>query len=53
MKKGRNIPVIALTAGTLAEEKQKSIESGMNDYIPKPIVVATIQAIVEKYIKRT
>lgn len=31
------IPIIALTAGTIVGEKEKCIEYGMNDYIPKPI----------------
>ena len=31
------IPIIALTAGTIVGEKDKCIENGMNDYIPKPI----------------
>lgn len=35
--KAENIPIIALTAGTVIGEKEKCIEYGMNDYIPKPI----------------
>lgn len=31
------VPIIALTAGTIKGEKEKCIESGMNDYISKPI----------------
>ncbi len=35
--KAAKIPIIALTAGTIVGEKEKCIENGMNDYIPKPI----------------
>lgn len=35
--KAEKIPIIALTAGTIVGEKEKCIEHGMNDYIPKPI----------------
>jgi len=32
----KKIPIIALTAAALAEDKQKVFESGMNDFISKP-----------------
>ncbi|EPR70552.1 PAS domain-containing hybrid sensor histidine kinase/response regulator [Cyclobacterium qasimii] len=35
---GRDIPIIALTAGTVKGEKERCLESGMNDYISKPLV---------------
>ncbi len=47
---GKDVPIVALTAGTLNDEKIKSIESGMNDYISKPIVIETLELILEKYI---
>jgi len=34
----RKVPIIALTAGTLKEEKQKCFEAGMNAYLQKPIM---------------
>jgi CheY-like chemotaxis protein/HPt (histidine-containing phosphotransfer) domain-containing protein len=35
-KNGINTPVIALTANAIRGEKEKCIETGMNDYITKP-----------------
>lgn len=35
--KTEKIPIIALTAGTIVGEKEKCLQYGMNDYIPKPI----------------
>lgn len=39
---GKNVPIIALTAGTLSDEESRCLESGMNDYISKPVVLTTI-----------
>lgn len=35
----KHIPIIALSANAFAEDKQKSIEAGMDDHIEKPIDV--------------
>ena len=35
----RHIPIIALSANAFAEDKQKSLEAGMDDHIEKPIDV--------------
>lgn len=43
--------IIALTAGTVMGEKEKCIEAGMNDYVPKPIVKKTLEDILEKWLK--
>lgn len=46
-----NIPIIALTAGTVVGEKEKCIESGMNDYIPKPIDKELLGKIIKDLMK--
>jgi PAS domain S-box-containing protein len=45
-----NIPIIALTAGTIVGEKEKCIEYGMNDYIPKPIEKEHLIKIISQWI---
>lgn len=32
-----SIPIIAMTANVMAGDRDKCIESGMNDYVPKPV----------------
>ena len=36
------IPIIAFTAGTILGEKEKCLNNGMNDYIPKPVTQNSI-----------
>ncbi|MCK8143002.1 response regulator [Flavobacterium sp. I-SCBP12n] len=45
-----NVPIIAITAGTEREEKDKCIEAGMNDYIPKPIIKGIIEETIQKWV---
>lgn len=49
LKSGKNIPIIAITAGTEKEEKDKCIEAGMNDYISKPIIKGIIGETLSKW----
>ena len=36
-REDKNIPIIALTAAAMVEDKQKVLEAGMNDHLGKPI----------------
>jgi CheY-like chemotaxis protein len=51
LKSGQNIPIIAITAGTEKEEKEKCLTAGMNDYIPKPIMKGIIEETFIKWLK--
>ncbi|WP_445452298.1 PAS domain S-box protein [Flavobacterium sp. 25HG05S-40] len=50
--KADKIPIIALTAGTIVGEKEKCIEYGMNDYIPKPIDKEHLIKIISQWITK-
>lgn len=47
-KQAAHIPVIALTAATLADERIKCIECGMTDYLSKPLKIATLKEMLRK-----
>ncbi|MFT7164516.1 MAG: signal transduction histidine kinase/ActR/RegA family two-component response regulator [Flavobacterium sp.] len=51
-KGAENIPIIAMTAGILMDEKEKCFESGMDDYLPKPIIIADLMRILHKWNKK-
>ncbi|WP_269684384.1 response regulator [Flavobacterium lacustre] len=44
--------IIALTAGILAEEKEKCLESGMDDYVSKPINPDDLQKALGNYLAK-
>ncbi|ANS85664.1 Signal transduction histidine-protein kinase [Vibrio scophthalmi] len=43
-------PIIALTAGTTLEERERCIESGMDDILTKPYTAADLKLMIEKWI---
>jgi PAS domain S-box-containing protein len=45
-----HIPIVAVTAGNIKGEKEKSQLAGMVDFVPKPIVENTIKTIFEKWL---
>ena len=44
-----DIPVIALTAHALENERQKAVEAGMNDFLTKPIDPAQLIRKIQKF----
>ena len=46
------IPVIALTAAALPEERARCAESGMNAFLSKPVKLSELQAALQPYTQR-
>jgi two-component system sensor histidine kinase/response regulator len=46
------IPVIAVTANALEEERQRCMESGMNDFVTKPLRPEALYAVLAKWLSR-
>ena len=45
-------PIIAVTAGILTGEKEKCFEAGMDDYLPKPIIIADLENMLLKWLNK-
>ena len=44
------IPIIAMTAGVMYSERDRCLQSGMNDFIAKPIDVEQMFAVIAKFL---
>ncbi|MBC8034831.1 MAG: response regulator [Chitinophagaceae bacterium] len=45
----RNIPIIALTADAMQEDKEQCLSVGMNNFISKPFKLEEIEAVLKEY----
>ena len=50
MDKGRRVPIIAMTANALADDRQRCLQSGRDDYLSKPINPQRLKEMLERWI---
>ena len=47
---GSRVPIVALTASAMAEDRQRCLDSGMDDYLAKPIHREDLKAAVARWV---
>ncbi len=46
------IPIVAMTANALKGDREKCIECGMDDYVPKPVSPEGLRAVLERILSK-
>jgi CheY-like chemotaxis protein len=46
---GRHIPVVAMTANALQGDRERCLESGMDDYMSKPVTPGVFREMLERW----
>ncbi len=49
-KRGGHVPIVAVTGHALADDRDRCLRSGMDDYITKPVQPSEISRIIGKYL---
>ncbi|WP_434360747.1 ATP-binding protein [Parasalinivibrio latis] len=48
-EQGCTLPIVALTANAMVEDRERCIKSGMDDFITKPVRAVVLAELLEKY----
>jgi CheY-like chemotaxis protein len=46
----RRVPIVAMTANALNEDRDACLAAGMDDYVSKPVSLANLRAVIEKWL---
>ena len=46
----RHIPIVAMTASVMDEDRERCLAAGMDDYVTKPVNIKTLNAMLEFWV---
>ncbi|PWU00196.1 MAG: hypothetical protein C5B53_04375 [Candidatus Melainabacteria bacterium] len=49
---GRHLPIVAMTARAMSDDRDKCLAAGMDDYLSKPVDLEQLRSMLEKWLPR-
>ena len=49
---GRHIPIVAMTAKAMSDDRDKCLAAGMDDYLSKPVELEALRSVLEKWLPK-
>jgi signal transduction histidine kinase/CheY-like chemotaxis protein len=50
LRQNQRVPIVALTASAAADERERCLKAGMDDYLSKPLTREALGALVDRYL---
>ena len=47
---GRHLPIVAMTAGAMVDDRAACMAAGMDDYVAKPIVGERLRVVLDRWV---